>query len=265
MELAHIGVFGGSGFYSLGDDIEEIKIDTPYGRPSSSLFLATINGKRVAFMPRHGVDHIYPPHEINYRANVWAMKNIGVRFLFGPCAAGSLQKHVKPGDFVFCDQFIDRTQGRKDTFYDGPITTHVSAANPFCPTLRERAIASAKQLNITAHKTGTIVVINGPRFSSKAESMWYSKMGWEVINMTNYPESILARELEMCYLNISLITDYDCGLEGQVAHSTINEIMDIFNNNLGKVKTLLFDLIEKLDTESSCSCHSVLSASRFND
>ncbi len=265
MDIAQIGVFGGSGFYKFGDDISELKVDTPYGRPSSAVFLATINGKRVAFMPRHGVDHSYPPHEINYRANLWAMKEIGVRYIFGPCAAGSLQKHVKPGDFVFCDQFVDRTKGRKDTFYNGPTTTHVSAANPFCPTLRKMAIDSAKRLKINAHEAGTIVVINGPRFSSKAESLWYSKMGWEVINMTNYPEGILARELEMCYINISLITDYDCGLEGQVAHSTVGEIMDTFNGNLDKVKNLLFDMIAKLDTDFSCSCHSALSSARFND
>lgn len=265
MEKALIGVFGGSGFYKFGDDLQEIKVDTPYGRPSSSMFFVTIEGKRVAFMPRHGVDHIFPPHEINYRANLWAMKEVGVKYVFGPCAAGSLQPHVKPGEFVFCDQFVDRTQGRKDTFYDGPITTHISAAEPYCPTLRKMAISSAKKLGIAHHPSGTVVVINGPRFSSKSESKWFSKMGWEVINMTNYPEGILARELEMCYINISLITDFDCGLEGQVSHSTIEQIMGTFNDNLHNVKKLLFNMIGQLDTETSCSCHSALSSARFND
>ena len=262
---ALIGVFGGSGFYKFGEDVKELKVDTPYGRPSSSVYMATIEGKRVAFIPRHGANHIYPPHEINYRANVWALKQLGVKFVFGPCASGSLQKNVKPGDFVFCDQFVDRTSGRKDTFYDGPLTTHVSAANPYCPTLRDRALRYAKKLNLPHHKTGTVVVIQGPRFSSKAESQWYTKMGWEVINMTQYPEAILARELEMCYLNISLITDYDCGLEGQVTHVTVPEIMKMFNNGLHQIKLLLFELIRDLPTDLSCSCHEALATARFND
>lgn len=262
---ALIGVFGGSGFYKFGENFEEIKIDTPYGNPSSLIKLATIEGKKVAFIPRHGEHHIYPPHKINYQANIWAMKQLGVKYLFGPCAAGSLQKSIKPGEIVFCDQFIDRTWGRKDTFYDGPITTHISAAHPYCPNLRNIAIKNAEKLNIKYLPTGTVVIIQGPRFSSKAESEWYTKMGWEVINMTQYPEAILARELEICYLNISLITDYDCGLEGQVAHVPVPEIMKKFNEGLDNIKSLLFSIIKELPDKTTCTCLNALSTARFNN
>lgn len=265
MENVSIGVFGGSGFYKFGDDVKEIKIDTPYGIPSSPLFVATIEGKRVAFLPRHGVNHDYPPHMINYRANMWAMKELGVKRVFGPCAAGSLQVDVKPGDIVFCDSFVDRTNGRADTFYDGPVTTHISSADPYCPDMRKYAIAAAMDLKIAHHETGTVVVINGPRFSSKAESKWFTKQGWEVVNMSQYPEMVLARELEMCYVNISLITDYDCGLESEVAPANIKEIMAVFQNNLSNLKKLLFKTIKDLPDEHACMCDKTLEFSRFND
>ncbi len=267
MEKVQIGVFGGSGFYKFGDEVQEIIVDTPYGEPSSPIFIATIEGKRVAFLPRHGVNHAYPPHMINYRANVWAMQQIGIKYLFGPCAAGSLQKNVQPGEFVICDSFVDRTMGRKDTFYDGPITTHISCANPYCPDLRALCIQAAKELNIPHHPTGTTVVINGPRFSSKAESKWFSKMGWEVINMSQYPENVLSRELEMCYVNISLITDYDCGMEGEIIPTATQEIMEVFNKNLANLQKLLFKVIKDIQLERtpSCSCGSTLSLSRFNN
>lgn len=251
---ADIGVFGGSGFYSFLEDVEEIKMETPYGHPSDRIALATIKGKRVAFLPRHGKDHSIPPHMINYRANLWAMKSLGVKRIIAPTASGSLQPEIKPGDFVVCDQFIDRTTGRKDTFYDGPITTHISTAEPYCPVLRKLAIDTAKELGISVHERGTVVVIQGPRFSTKAESRWFSKMGWEVINMTQYPEVVLARELEICYANIALITDYDAGLEGdpEVAAVTHDAVIKIFKENNEKVKTLLYSMIEKMDDERNC-------------
>lgn len=264
--MVTIGVFGGSGFYEFGKDIKEVKVDTPYGLPSSSVFITNIEGKEVAFLPRHGENHSYPPHMINYRANVWAMKELGVKYLFGPCAAGSLQKKVKSGDIVFCDSFVDRTKGRIDTFYDGPITTHISVADPYCTDMRKVAFQAAQKLRLKHHKTGTVVVINGPRFSSKSESKWFTKMGWEVINMTQYPEQVLARELEMCYLNVSLITDYDCGLEDEVIPSNIQEIVKVFKQNLSNLQHLLFKMISMLPVEKeNCSCASTLTMSRFND
>jgi len=258
-----IGVFGGSGFYQFGEDITEIRMDTPYGLPSSQIFVSTIEGKKTAFLPRHGVQHIYPPQEINYRANVWAMKELGVKYLFGPCAVGSLQKNIKIGDIVFCDQFIDQTSGRKDTFYHGPVTTHISSAEPYCPELRKLAFKHADKMDISYHKNGTVVVIQGPRFSSKAESQWYTKEGWDVINMTQYPEVMLARELEMCYLNISIITDYDCGLADQVKHVPVPEIMSTFNKNIHKIKKLISEIIKDLNPEDTCSCHKALENARF--
>jgi 5'-methylthioadenosine phosphorylase len=265
METIDIGVLGGSGFYKFGEDIEEIKIDTPYGAPSAKLVLATIEGKRVAFLPRHGADHSLPPHQINYRANIWAMKQLGVTRLFGPCAAGSLQVDVKPGEFVLCDQFVDRTKGRIDTFYDGPITTHISCADPYCSQMRQFGKKVADDLGIIAHDHGTVVVINGPRFSTKAESKWFSDQGWEVINMTQYPEQVLARELEMCFMNISLITDYDAGVEGVEKPQSTQEIIAVFMANLDHLKKFLFKAIKDLPVERTCTCGEALKFARFND
>lgn len=240
---AEIGVFGGSGFYDFLDDAEEVKVETPYGSPSAVITIGTVAGKRVAFLPRHGRDHSLPPHKINYRANVWAFKTLGIKRVICPCAAGSLQKDVKPGDFVFCDQYVDRTNGRADTFFDGPITTHVSAADPYSDELRALATKAADATGITYHNGGTIVVIQGPRFSTRAESKWFRDQGWEVINMTQYPEAHLVKELEMDPLNISLITDYDTGVEGVPPVSHV-EVIKVFTENNTKLRKLLFKLIE---------------------
>ncbi|MBC8143602.1 MAG: S-methyl-5'-thioadenosine phosphorylase [Armatimonadetes bacterium] len=260
---ATVGVFGGSGFYSfLPGETREIKVDTPYGAPSDAITLATVGDKTVAFLPRHGKNHTIPPHKINYRANLWAMKSLGVTDIIGPNACGSLQSHVKPGDFVVCDQFVDRTTGRADTFYDGPIVTHVSAAEPYCPILREHAIASCRAEGITVHETGTVVVINGPRFSTKSESRWFGSQGWEVINMTQYPESYLARELEIAYVNISLITDFDAGLDEHAA-VTNDEVLAVFSANLDNLRRVLLHMIEGMPDTSASPARSVLSSSRF--
>lgn len=265
MERADVGVFGGSGFYSLLEDAREQKVETPYGEPSDTLTVGEIAGRRVAFLPRHGRTHRLPPHRINYRANVWAMKALGVQWVFGPCAAGSLQPHIRPGEFVICDQFVDRTWGRGDTFYDGPITTHVSAADPFCPTLRRLAVEGARAVGITVHDRGTVVVIQGPRFSTRAESRWFRSQGWEVINMTNYPEGILARELELCFVNISLITDYDVGVEGDpgVEAVTHEGVVRVINENNEKLRRLIGAMIERLPATRSCSCAQALAHARL--
>jgi 5'-methylthioadenosine phosphorylase len=259
---AQIGVFGGSGLYSLLENVEEVKVETPYGPPSDRIAIASLGGKRVAFLPRHGKDHSLPPHKIPYRANLWAMKELGVRRIIGPCAAGSLNRDVKPGEFVICDQFVDRTTGRIDTFYDGPITTHVSAADPYCNKLRHLAVEACKELKIPAKKTGTVVVIQGPRFSTRSESRWFASQGWEVINMTQYPECYLARELEICYANISLITDYDVGAEGAppVNHE---EVIRVFNENNDKVKKVIFEMIKKMNPDEPCDCHEALKNARL--
>jgi 5'-methylthioadenosine phosphorylase len=260
---ADIGVFGGSGFYSFLSDVKEIEIKTPYGPTSGRIALANVSGKAVAFLPRHGKKHQLPPHVINYRANVHAMKELGVKRIIAPCAAGSLQPHVKRGDFVICDQFVDRTKGRKDTFFDGPQAYHISSADPYCPELRKTAYSVTKGLGIPVHEKGTVVVIQGPRFSTKAESRWFTGMGWEVINMTQYPEAVLAREAEICFCNISLITDYDAGLVGgEIKPVTVDEMIKIFTQNNEKLKKVLFGLIEKIPEKRGCGCGEALKGAK---
>ena len=254
---ARVGVFGGSGFYRFLDDVRLVDIDTPYGPPSDRIALGTVDGVGVAFLPRHGSRHSLPPAAINYRANVWALKELGVTRVIAPTAAGSLQPHIRPGDFVVCDQFVDRTWGRVDTYYaGGPTVAHASAADPYCPEMRELAIAAGRAGGVTMHDRGTVVVIQGPRFSTRAESRWYSSLGWEVINMTQYPEAMLARELELCYVNISLITDYDVGLEGmpEVAPVSVAEVEKVFASNNDRVRALILGLVPRLPVERTCSC-----------
>lgn len=257
---ADIGVFGGSGFYSLLDNVVELDMDTPYGKPSGKVMLAAYEGKKIAFLPRHGRGHTIPPHLINYRANLYAMKELGVKKIIGPTASGSLQPGIKPGDFVVVDQFVDRTSGRKDTFFEGPDVKHISAAYPYCNYLRKIAIDSIRKNNITVHEKGTVVVIQGPRFSTVAESRWFSRMGWEVINMTQYPEGYLAKELGICYVNIALITDYDAGLEGQkdIAPVTHEAVLKVLNENNDKIKRVIFDMIKEIGPGMPCECEKVL-------
>ena len=266
-DRAQVGVFGGSGFYSLlTGKVREVKVETPYGMPSDVVTMGEIGEKTVAFLPRHGANHDLPPHVINYRANVWAMKSLGVTDIIAPNACGSLQTRVKPGDIVVCDQFVDRTSGRKDTFYDGPVTTHVSSAEPYCPVLRAHAIAVCKLRQVSVHETGTVVVIQGPRFSTKAESRWFTQMGWEVINMTQYPECFLAREQEMSYVNLSLITDYDAGLiagEPEARPVSNQDVIDVFRENLEKLKGVVLQMIETLPDTSASPARNCLAASRF--
>jgi len=259
---AEIGVFGGSGFYSLIEGASEAWLETPYGAPSDRVALGEIAGRHVAFLPRHGKDHRFPPQAINYRANLYAMKSLGVKWIIGPTAAGSLAMRFKPGSMAVCDQIVDRTSGRKDTFYDGPITTHVSFADPYCPTLRPIAVDVLRSLDVETHDGGTVVVIQGPRFSTRSESKWFQSQGWEVINMTQYPEAYLARELEMCYANISLITDYDVGIEGMepVSH---HAVLEVFNRNNERVKNAIGKIVERIPADADCSCRHALEGARF--
>lgn len=262
MTTAEIGVFGGSGFYSFLEGVEEVEVDTPYGAPSAPLAVGEVAGVRVAFLPRHGTKHQFPPHVVPYRANLWAMKDLGVQRVLGPCAVGSLQPHIEPGHFVVCDQLVDRTRTRPNTFYDGPETTHVSFADPYCPTVRAAAVAEGEKLGIRMHDGGTVVVIEGPRFSTRSESKWFADAGWEVINMTQYPEALLARELELCYANISLVTDYDVGVEG-IPPVTHEEVIRVFDENNAKLRDLLFAVIPALPAERDCPCATALEGARF--
>ncbi|MGQ0668167.1 MAG: S-methyl-5'-thioadenosine phosphorylase [Actinomycetota bacterium] len=262
MSTAEIGIIGGSGFYSFLEGTREIEVDTPFGKPSSSLVLGEVEGRRVAFLPRHGTKHEHPPHRIPYRANLWALKELGVTRVLGPAAVGSLQPHVEPGHFVVCDQIVDRTRSRPHTFYDGPVTTHISFADPYCPTVRDVTIAKGRELGITIHERGTVVVIEGPRFSTRSESAWFSAQGWEVISMTQYPEAVLARELELCFATISLVTDYDVGV-GDVPPVTHEEVIRVFTENNAKLRDLLFGVIPALPEKRDCVCATALTGARF--
>jgi 5'-methylthioadenosine phosphorylase len=256
-DRAEIGVFGGSGLYRLLDDVDLIHVDTPFGSPSDDIAIGKVGERSVAFMPRHGRNHTLPPAAINYRANLWALHSLGVTRVIAPTAAGSLQPNVKPGEFVVCDQFVDRTHGRADTFFDkGPTVAHVSTAHPYCPVLRDLAIRTADDLGVTVHPRGTVVVIQGPRFSTRAESRWFSSNGWEVVNMTQYPEVALARELEMCYLNVALITDFDAGLEGHphVKPVSVEIVQRTFASNIALVRDLILRLVPLIPLARDCAC-----------
>ncbi len=256
MPAAEIGVLGGSGFYTFVDGLQAREVETPYGSPSAPISVGEVSGRSVAFLPRHGVHHEFPPHSINYRANLWALRELGVTRVLAPSAAGSLQSYVQPGDVVVCDQLVDRTSGRVHTFHDGPLSVHVAFADPYCPELRPLAGDAARGAGMRVHDAGTVVVVQGPRFSTRAESAWYQSQGWEVINMTQYPEAYLARELEMCYVNLSLITDYDTGVEGRpdIAPVTMEEALRVFAENIDTLREALFALIAKVPAIRGCSC-----------
>ena len=252
---AEIGVFGGSGFYEFLTDVEHVTLDTPWGAPSAPVAIGEVGGRRVAFLPRHGTKHQLPPHKVPYRANLWAMRMLGVQRIIGPCAAGSLQPEIAPGDFVALDQLVDRTSGRADTFLDGPDVGHVSFADPYCPELRATLLAAASD-GVRVHHRGTVVVIQGPRFSTRAESTWYRSAGWEVINMTQYPEAFLARELGICYGGLALITDYDTGLEGVdgIEPVTMDVVFQVLADNVTRTRDLLFRAIPAIAADRACRC-----------
>jgi 5'-methylthioadenosine phosphorylase len=244
---AEVGVFGGSGFYSFLDDVEHVAVETPHGPPSAPVAVGRIGARRVAFLPRHGVHHELPPHRVNYRANVWALRSLGVGAVVAPCAAGSLQPHVEPGDFVVLDQLVDRTHGRADTYFEGPAVTHLTFADPYDPDLARLAGAAARSEGITVHEGGTIVVIQGPRFSTRAESRWFASHGWEAIGMTQYPEIALVRELGMRACGIALITDHDAGVEDAgVAPVTQEQVLAVFDANVHRVRALLLRMIASI-------------------
>jgi 5'-methylthioadenosine phosphorylase len=248
--MAPIGVIGGSGLYSLLDDSEPVKITTPYGDPSAALTVGSMGGTEVAFLPRHGRSHEHPPHRINYRANLWALRYVGARDVLAPCAVGSLDAELARGSFVLPDQLIDRTSGRERTFYDTAV--HVGFADPYCP--RGRAVVLAEGNDLT--DGGTLVVIDGPRFSTRAESRWYAASGGRVIGMTGMPEAILARELALCYTAIGLVTDHDAGVSAGEGVSQA-EVLETFAAGLEELKTLLAATVSRIGADD-CVCRHAL-------
>ncbi len=237
---ATVGVIGGSGFYRFLDDVDHVVVDTPYGPTSAPVAIGHLGERTVAFLPRHGANHEFPPHRVPYRANVWALHALGVTNVFGPCASGSLQAGVTPGSFVIPDQLIDRTGGRPDTFFDGPDVHHVAFGDPYDHELRRVAVAACRSESVEVHDGGTVVVVQGPRFSTRAESRWFASHGWEVVNMTQHPEAVLCREAGLRYAAIALITDFDAGLEGgETPAVTQEEVFAFFESNVESVRQVL--------------------------
>lgn len=242
-----LGVIGGSGFYSFfGPDARAVSVDTPYGPPSAAITVGTVGEHEVAFLPRHGVDHEFSPHTVPYRANMWALRALGVRRIFGPCAVGSLDPALGPGAMVVPDQLVDRTTGRADTYFDsGGI--HVGFADPYCPSLRNAVTGLPGVVD-----GGAMVVIQGPRFSTRAESQWFAAQGFRLVNMTGYPESVLARELEMCYAAIALVTDVDAGVESGQGVKAVDVFAE-FERNLVPFKQLVHEAVENVTAERTCT------------
>jgi 5'-methylthioadenosine phosphorylase len=261
------GIIGGSGLYVIDgiDIVDHLSIDTPFGPPSDDLVLARINGHEVVFLPRHGQYHRIPPHRINYRANIHALKQAGVRQVVSISAVGSLREDIRPGDFVLVDQFIDRTQGRPATFFDGPVVAHVSMADPICASLTARLARACAECDIHTHPNGAYLVMQGPQFSSRAESMLYRSWGMDVIGMTNMPEAKLAREAEMCYATVAMCTDYDCWHDEE-EDVNVSSIIEIMQSNVKKAQKMIQTLF-RLPGSHACDagCQHALEHGIFSD
>lgn len=259
---AEIGIFGGTGIYDSGllHDAKEITIDTPFGKTSDSITLGTFKGRKVAFMPRHGKKHTIPPHMINFRANIWAFKSLGVKRIISPSAVGSLKEEIQPGDFALPDQFIDFTKSRTYSFSELGKVIHISVAEPFCPELQKLVLETAKEQSVHMHSDCTYVCIEGPRFSTKAESQFYRNNGGHIIGMTLVPECQLAREAQMCYASISTVTDYDVWAEKPV---TAKEVLETLSKNVENTKKILSFLIDKIPVDRGCRCEKALEEAQF--
>jgi 5'-methylthioadenosine phosphorylase len=263
-----LGIVGGSGFYELLEDATEHRVDTPFGATSDVVVTGQLAGREVAFLPRHGRGHRFPPHRVPYRANLWALREVGVRRVLLPCAVGSLRAELTPGTFVVLDQFVDRTTGRVGTYFDGddppdhdragPVT-HVAVAEPYCPDLRAATVAELEGADRPHAATGTIVVIPGPRFSTRAESRWHAAAGWDVVGMTQAPEVALARELAMCVCGIAMVTDHDAGVDGGEPVSSA-QVVEVFAANVAHVKRLVAGVVGRVDPEpgTACTCAAAL-------
>ena len=244
---ADVAVIGGSGFYTFLEDAEPVSVATPYGEPSAPVSVGRVGERRVAFLPRHGAGHAYPPHRINYRANLWALRSLGVRQVIAPCAVGGLRPVVYPGDLVVPDQLVDRTVGREGTYVDSG-AVHLPFADPYCGRLRSRLLAQEG-----LEDGGTMVVVNGPRFSTRAESQHYAAQGWTLVNMTGAPEAALAREQLLCYATVAVVTDLDAGVEegrgvGQA------EVFAMFERTIDRLKALLRTVVTDLPDPAGCAC-----------
>lgn len=258
-----IAIIGGSGFYTFLEDPQEVDVETPFGTPSSPIAVGTVTsdepggtGRTVAFLPRHGRRHEFPAHRVNYRANLWALRSLGVRQVLAPCAVGGLHDGLGPGSLVVPDQLVDRTSRREQTYFDEG-ACHISFADPYCPRLRTALVDGLDDEESPPVDGGTMVVIDGPRFSTRAESQWYAKQGWDVVNMTGQPEATLARELELCYAATALVTDLDAGISA--GHAVDQEqVFRVFAEHTAALKRRLHTVISSLSGERDCSCSAAL-------
>ena len=253
MDEARIAVIGGSGLYDMAelDNVKEIQIETPFGTPSDTIVTGNLDGVKLAFLPRHGQKHSVAPHKINFLANIWALKELGVTRIIAPCAVGSLREEMEPGDIAIPDQFIDRTKDRTSTFYEKDTVAHISTADPFCPELRNIAISEGNNLNYKIHEKATQVCIEGPRFSTRAESNMFRNWGADTINMTLFPECVLARESQICYVAIATITDYDNLGGTAVSH---HEVLKTLEKNVEKTSNIIKNIIHNIKSERDCLC-----------
>ena len=270
-----IGIIGGTGADIELEDVKSYKVYTPYGAPSDKIQIGMFKGRKVAFLPRHGPGHQIPPHGLNFRANIWALKQIGVQRIISPCAVGGLTEETDKGVFIVVDQYIDRTKGRADTFYEGGEVCHIGQSDPFCPEMNKLFAEAGKELGINIREKGTYVCVNGPRFSTRAESMMFRQWGGDIVGMTAYPEVVLAAELNMCYTSIATVTDLDCwAMECKACNKivaygekcptcggaaepmvvTIDEILETMKNNSENLKKLLETVIPRIPTSVGCGC-----------
>jgi 5'-methylthioadenosine phosphorylase len=258
---AEIGIFGGTGIYDSGlEDTHEIQINTPFGRPSDLISVGIFKERKVAFLPRHGKKHTIPPHMINYKANIWAFKELGITRIIAPSAVGSLKKEIAPGHFALPTQFLDFTKSRNGSFSEDGRVIHISMAEPFCPELQSSILKVTNEQNLHIHTNCTYVCIEGPRFSTKAESKFYRTTGADIIGMTLVPECQLAREAQICYASISTVTDYDVWAEKPV---TAREVLEILTKNVERTKQILSNLIGQIPKTRKCSCAKALEEAEF--
>jgi 5'-methylthioadenosine phosphorylase len=266
MEQVKIGIIGGSGLYEMAElkDRKEIAVQTPFGNPSDCLVIGTLCDKRVAFLPRHGKGHRIMPSELNFRANIYAMKEMGVERILSASAVGSLKEELAPLDIVLPNQFVDRTYGRASTFFGGGLAAHISFADPVCPDLLEQVHRASQQAGIRTVKCGTYVCIEGPAFSTKAESNLYRSWGMDIIGMTNLQEAKLAREAEICYVTLALVTDYDCWHEGHDS-VTVDMIISNLQQNSRNAQAIIIQTLQGLPEKRSCTCGEALRNALITD
>jgi len=263
-----LGIIGGTGLYKI-DGIEKMtskQIETPFGAPSAEIILGEISGNQVAFLPRHGASHQILPSEINFRANIWALKAVGVRRVISVSAVGSLKEEIHPGELVLPSQYLDWTKGKRaGTFFGDGVVAHVSTAHPTCPALTQRIKHSAEVSGVSIHSGKTYACVEGPRLGTRVERLFLKQIGCDVVGMTNVPEVFLAREAQLCYCTIAVATDYDCWLDDPSQHVTVDKVIELYRKNIDRVQGLIKQVINGEDTHATCDCHSSLKYAVLTD